>query len=56
MEGPTASWGLRNRKHTKPFINMNMMMKSQWERPMKMTVLGVENERELLYKELTYHL
>ena len=26
MEGPTSSWGSRNRKHAKPFRNMTMMM------------------------------
>jgi hypothetical protein len=27
MEGPTSSWGLRNRKHASPFMNMMMMMR-----------------------------
>jgi len=31
-----------------------MYAKSRWERYMKMTVLGVGNERELLCKELIY--
>ena len=26
MEGPTSSWGSRNRKHAQPFRNMMMMM------------------------------
>jgi len=26
MEGPASSWGLRNRKHAQPFMNVMMMI------------------------------
>jgi len=32
MEGPTSSWGSRNRKHTQPFRNMMLMIRNSFRK------------------------